>query len=61
MKKYTFALLAGVIMVAAGCKDSTAVRPQDAPTADALQGELRRASLQTLAIALLAADRQTFV
>ena len=61
MKKYTFALLAGVMMVAAGCKDSTAVRPQDAPTADALQGELRRSSLQTLAIALLAADRQTFV
>lgn len=60
MKKYIFALLTGVL-VAAGCKDSTAVNPQDAPTADALSGELRRASLQTLAIALLAADRQTFV
>jgi hypothetical protein len=60
MKKYIFALLTGVL-VASGCKDSTAVPPQDAPTSDALAGELRRASLQTLAIALLAADRQTFV
>jgi hypothetical protein len=60
MKKYIFALLTGVL-VAGGCKDSTAVNPQDAPTADALKGELRRASLQTLAIGLLAADRQTFV
>ena len=60
MKKYIFALLTGV-MVTVSCKDSTAVRPTDAPTADALSGELRRASLQTLAIALLAADRQTFV
>lgn len=60
MKRYTFALLAGVL-VAAGCKDSTAVAPQDAPTADALAGALTRSSLQTLAIALLASDRQTFV
>jgi hypothetical protein len=60
MKKYIYVLLAGVL-VSAGCKDSTAVNPQDAPTADALSGELRRASLQTLAIGVLAADRQTFV
>ena len=60
MKRYTFALLAGVL-IAAGCKDSTAVKPQDAPTADALKGSLTKSSLQTLAIALLSADRQTFV
>lgn len=60
MKKYIFALLTGV-MVTVSCKDSTAVNPTDAPTAGALAGELRRASLQTLATALLASDRQTFV
>jgi hypothetical protein len=60
MKRYTFALLAGVL-VAAGCKDSTAVIPNDAPTADALAGALTKSSLQTLAIGLMAADRQTFV
>jgi hypothetical protein len=60
MKRYTFALLAGVL-VAAGCKDNTVVAPQDAPTADALAGALTKSSLQTLAIALLSADRNTFV
>lgn len=60
MKKYIYALLAGVFIVA-GCKDSTAVNPKDAPEAEALAGELTRGSLQTLAIAQLAADRQTFV
>jgi hypothetical protein len=60
MKKYIFALLSGVLLTT-GCADSTAVRPQDAPTSDALAGELRKSSLQTLAVALLAADRQTFV
>ena len=60
MKKYIFALLSGVLLTT-GCADSTAVRPQDAPTSDALKGELRKSSLQTLAVALLAADRQTFV
>lgn len=60
MKKYIFTLLAGAL-VAGGCKDNTSVSPKDAPQAQALAGELRRASLQTLAIALLAADRQTFV
>src|SRR4051812_12812394 len=60
MKRYTFALLAG-ILVGAGCKDSTAVIPNDAPTADALAGALTKGTLQTLAIAVLAADRQTYV
>jgi starch-binding outer membrane protein, SusD/RagB family len=60
MKRYTLALLAGML-VAAGCKDSTAVNPQDAPKADALAGPLIKSGLQTLAIALLSSDRQTFV
>lgn len=60
MKRYSLAILAGVLGFAA-CKDSTAVKPQDAPTADALSGELRKSGLQTLAIALLSADRNTFV
>jgi len=60
MKKYIYIVLAGGL-ITAGCKDSTAVSPKDAPQAQALAGELRRSSLQTLAIGLLAADRQTFV
>ena len=60
MKKYIFALLTGV-MVTASCKDSTSVNPKDAPEAEALAGELTKGTLQTLAIAQLAADRATFV
>ena len=60
MKNYRYLLLAGVLASTA-CKDSTAVNPKDAPQAEALSGELSRTTLQTLAIAVLAADRQTFV
>jgi hypothetical protein len=60
MKRHIYLLLGGVL-AAGACKDSTAVNPHDAPQAEALAGELTKGTLQTLAIAVLAADRQTFV
>ena len=59
MRKYTFALAAGVFLVA-GCKDTTAVYPVDQPTSGALSGALTRGGLNTLATGVLAADRATW-
>lgn len=60
MKRYTYALVAGATALAAGCKDSTAVRPTDQPTSQALAGELTRGGFQTLGTAVLAADRAVY-
>ena len=60
MKKHIYAF-SRALSFSRGCKDSTAVSPKDAPEASDLSGELTRGSLQSLAIAQLAADRQTFV
>ena len=61
MRKYTYALAAGLVL-AAGCKDitSTEVNPVDLPTAEALTGALTRVGLNTLATGILAADRATW-
>jgi hypothetical protein len=56
MKKYIIALAAGALLTTA-CKDSTVVAPLDQPTATALSGALTKVGLQTLATALLGADR----
>ena len=61
MKKYfTLAVLAASTVVGA-CKDSTDVRPQDAPTVEAVSGALTRTSLQPLATGVLAQDRAAVV
>jgi len=61
MKKYIIGMAAGVLLVSA-CRDSSVVAPnRDSPTAAQLTGQLNRTSLQTLAIGLLSADRNTFV
>jgi starch-binding outer membrane protein, SusD/RagB family len=56
MRKYTYALAAGLI-VAAGCKDNPLVPPVDSPTTSAVSGQLTSAGVKTLAIGVLANDR----
>ncbi|CAN5544166.1 hypothetical protein BH09GEM1_BH09GEM1_44240 [soil metagenome] len=56
MKKYTIVLTAGLAM-AAGCIDNTIVTPENAPTVDALSGDLTGAGVKTLALGVLAQDR----
>ena len=56
MRKYTYALTAGLIM-AVGCKDNPVVPPVDSPTTDAVSGELTSAGVKTLALGVLANDR----
>ena len=56
MKKYTLALTAGLVL-ATGCIDKTIVSPENAATVDALEGDLTRAGVQTLALGVIAADR----
>jgi hypothetical protein len=60
MRKYMYALAGGLVL-AAGCKDSTLVNPVDQPTAEALSGALTRGGLGTLATGVLAADRNIYV
>jgi starch-binding outer membrane protein, SusD/RagB family len=60
MKRYTSALLAGVVTLAGGCKDSTLVEPTDQPTSGALSGPLTRGGFQTLGIAVLNGDRAIY-
>jgi starch-binding outer membrane protein, SusD/RagB family len=50
------ALAAGLVL-AGGCFDNTIVTPENAPTTDALAGELTSAGVQTLAYGVLANDR----
>ena len=57
MKKYTTIALTAVAFAAVACKDSTVVRPVDAPTVESLSGALTRSSLQPLATGVLAQDR----
>ncbi len=57
MKKYTTIALMAASFAAVACKDSTVVRPVDAPTVEAVSGALTRASLQPLATGVLAQDR----
>lgn len=57
MKKYTTIALAAATFAGVACKDSTVVRPVDAPTVEAVAGALTRASLQPLATGVLAQDR----
>lgn len=45
----------------AGCKDSSIVNPEDAPTVEALSGALTRGSLQQVATGVLAQDRAAVV
>ena len=49
--------LAGALGLAAGCVDDTIVSPENAPTVDALAGDLTSAGVQTLALGVLAQDR----
>lgn len=56
MKKYTIALTAGLAL-AVGCIDNTIVTPENAPTVDALKGDLTDAGVKTLAFGVLAQDR----
>src|SRR5687767_1647931 len=56
MRKPTMALAAGLVL-AGGCLDNTIVTPENAPTTDALAGELTSAGVQTLAYGVLANDR----
>lgn len=57
--KYLAAAAAGLVLVT-GCKDSTAVNPQDAPTASQLTGALTRPGLQTLVLGIIERDRSAF-
>ncbi len=57
MKKYTTIALATVAFATAACKDSTVVRPVDAPTVESVSGALTRSTLQPLATGVLAQDR----
>ena len=50
-------MLAGALGLAAGCVDNTIVTPENAPTVDALAGDLTSAGVQTLALGVLAQDR----
>jgi starch-binding outer membrane protein, SusD/RagB family len=56
MRKYTTAFAAGLIM-AAGCIDNPVVPPVDSPTTDAVSGQLTAAGVKTLALGVLANDR----
>ena len=56
MRKYLI-VLAGALGLAAGCVDDTIVSPENAPTVDALAGDLTSAGVQTLALGVLAQDR----
>ena len=56
MRKYTSALTAGLIMAAA-CKDNPVVPPVDSPTTNAVSGQLTAAGVKTLALGVLANDR----
>ena len=56
MRKYTTALTAGLIMAAA-CKDNPVVPPVDAPTTNAVSGQLTAAGVKTLTLGVLANDR----
>lgn len=56
MRKYTTALTAGLLMAAA-CKDNPVVPPVDAPTTNAVSGQLTAAGVKTLALGVLANDR----
>ncbi len=60
MKKYTTIALTAVAFAAVACKDSTVVRPVDAPTVESLAGALTRSSLQPLATGVLAQDRAAY-
>lgn len=60
MKKYTTIALTAVAFAAVACKDSTVVRPVDAPTVESLSGALTRSSLQPLATGVLAQDRAAY-
>lgn len=61
MNKFQAIALGAVTAVAVGCKDSTIVRPGDAPTVEAISGALNRSSLQPLATGILAQDREAVV
>ena len=56
MRKYTTALTAGLLLAAA-CKDNPVVPPVDAPTTNAVSGQLTAAGVRTLALGVLANDR----
>jgi hypothetical protein len=56
MRKYLMTL-AGALGLAAGCVDQTIVSPENAPTTEALSGDLTAAGVQTLALGVLAQDR----
>jgi hypothetical protein len=56
MRKILFALTAG-LGLAAGCVDNTIVSPENAPTVEALAGEVTSAGVTTLALGVLAQDR----
>ncbi|MEO8564159.1 MAG: RagB/SusD family nutrient uptake outer membrane protein [bacterium] len=57
MRKLMLVLTAGVAL-ASGCSDKTIVNPVSQPTTAALSGDLTPAGIQTLALGVLAADRQ---
>jgi hypothetical protein len=62
MRKYTQALVVGAAALSLGCKDNPVSVPTDAPTAEALIGQpLSRGGLATLAVGILAADRNVYV
>jgi len=56
MRKYTTALTAGLVLAVA-CKDNPVVPPVDAPTTNAVSGQLTAAGVKTLALGGLANDR----
>ncbi|HEX7979292.1 MAG TPA: RagB/SusD family nutrient uptake outer membrane protein [Gemmatimonadaceae bacterium] len=56
MRKYLMTL-AGALGLTAGCVDQTVVSPENAPTTQALSGDLTAAGVQTLALGVLAQDR----
>ncbi|MEO8620049.1 MAG: hypothetical protein ABI625_03215 [bacterium] len=56
MRKYTIAL-ASLLVAASACADNTVVTPENAPTTEALSGALTAAGVQTLALGVLAQDR----
>jgi hypothetical protein len=56
MRKYLISL-AGALGLAAGCVDNTIVSPENAPTTQALSGDLTAAGVQTLSLGVLAQDR----
>ncbi|MEP6999916.1 MAG: hypothetical protein ABI969_05530 [bacterium] len=56
MRKHTIAL-ASLLVAASACADNTVVTPENAPTTEALAGALTAAGVKTLALGVLAQDR----